>query len=708
MRLLIIAIFLFAHALLPAQEQQENVQTPDPSLLKPTWWEIFVDKKSVVEQRSDNLITNLSSIPDDLAADKSEEAQNLIDQIKVNLQAWLNIIDQPLPLPKPATTLKESYTIDQLREVYNRNQKLKVDLDSKREELKSLEQQLKTTQERLDLARQGYQSAADRSQEKILFGLKILKFRPAVEVGKKKIRLLEKSIQIENDLLRESRVEIDTAKKRLVSESPETSLYARQLDSSKLVWDDAKKERQKQELIYAEQYAEEADEQSETNNNILTINLTDASIIEMRSRVDYIKEEILFQLSSLLVKPDEVQIRKLDISIKDWRGQLRSFDIRLEEWRTQIERILQRASQVLTLGEQEVPLNRTQLDQVVKSAQNTLLEIHKLHGDVNETTFLLTTLEEKSVGFRGQGAQWIKVIIDFVSGAWETAGDKLSKTLFYIGTHPVSLMTIVEFILIMIITWWFSRLVTGTINTFSKRRKGIRKALIYRLNRLIHYFILCIGGIVGLSWIGFDFSNLVLIAGALGVGIGFGLQNIFNNFISGIIILFQSHLKVGDYIELDTGLRGEIREINVRSTVVTTNDGVEVIIPNSEMVSNRIVNWTLRDPYRRVHVPFSVAYGSDLEEVTKIVVAEAKKVQSTLQRIGVREPQVFLIKLGDNGIEMELRVWVDEKWTRRNRNTRSQYLFAIERVLRENGFEIPFPQRDIHVKKDSLPIEPDK
>ena len=208
-----------------------------------------------------------------------------------------------------------------------------------------------------------------------------------------------------------------------------------------------------------------------------------------------------------------------------------------------------------------------------------------------------------------------------------------------------------------------------------------------------------------MSWIGFDFSSLVLIAGALGVGLGFGMQNIFNNFISGIIILFQSHLKVGDYIELDptdadTGLRGEIREINVRSTVVATNDGTEVIVPNSEMVSNRIVNWTLRDPYRRIHIPFSIAYGTDIEKVTQIVVEAAKKVPSTLKRIGVREPQIFMMSLSDHGIEMELVVWLDEKWTRRNRNTRSQYLFAIEKTFRENGIKIPPQRRDIRLREE--------
>src|SRR5690606_10743863 len=120
---------------------------------------------------------------------------------------------------------------------------------------------------------------------------------------------------------------------------------------------------------------------------------------------------------------------------------------------------------------------------------------------------------------RGESEQWFKVFADFVSTLWQTASNQLSKTLFYIGSHPVSVMTMIEFVMIMVATWWLSRVVTGTINTFSKRRKGIRKALIYRLTRLIHYFLLIIGGLIGLSWIGFDFSSFILIAGALGVGL---------------------------------------------------------------------------------------------------------------------------------------------------------------------------------------------
>src|SRR5690606_9974763 len=153
---------------------------------------------------------------------------------------------------------------------------------------------------------------------------------------------------------------------------------------------------------------------------------------------------------------------------------------------------------------------------------------------------------------------------------------------------------------------------------------------------------------------------------------------------SGIIILFQNQLKVGDFVEIDTGLRGEIREINFRSTVITTNDGIDVLVPNSELISNRIVNWTMRDPYRRVHIPFRVAYGSDIDEVARVVIEASKKVPGTLQKIGVPEPKVDLSKFGENALEMELVVWVNEKWTRRDRNTKSQYLWAIEKALSKN------------------------
>ena len=258
-------------------------------------------------------------------------------------------------------------------------------------------------------------------------------------------------------------------------------------------------------------------------------------------------------------------------------------------------------------------------------------------------------------------------------------------------------MNLLRFFLIFIITFWVARIVVRTLKTITRRRKGIRKAVLYRINRLVYYLILFVGLFIGLWSLGFEFGNLILVGGFLGIVLGFGLQSIFNNFISGIIILFQSQLKIGDYIELESGLRGEIREINVRSTIITTNDGIDVLIPNSEIVTTRVINWTLREPYRRVHVPFSVAYGTDVDLVNRVVFEEAKKVPITLLKVGVPEPIVYLTKFGDSALAFELVVWVNERATRRVHHTQSAYLWAILKAFKKHDIKIPFPQRDLHL-----------
>ncbi|MFQ5730086.1 MAG: mechanosensitive ion channel family protein, partial [Waddliaceae bacterium] len=391
----------------------------------------------------------------------------------------------------------------------------------------------------------------------------------------------------------------------------------------------------------------------------------------------------------------------LNQSIKTWNTQLANFTQSLQEWFEQSGRIVQRSAELISLGDQEkekpiYPRSEI-LQKNIELGQKNLLIIQGLGKEIDESLFLLGVVNEKSAALQGKGVQWLRIAGNFFYDALAGIKEKLGKTLFYIRNQPVTILSLFQFFLIVFVSWWISKILTRTINKIVRRRKGVRKAVIYRLNRLLHYVILVVGLLIALTMIGFDFSNLIIIAGALGVGLGFGLQSIFNNFISGIIILFQSHIKVGDYVELDNGIRGEIREINVRSTVISTNDGIEVLVPNSEMLSNRIINWTLRDPYRRVHVPFSVAYGSDIDEVARVIIEATNKVPSTLQKIGVPEPRVFLSKFGDNSLEMELVVWVNEKWTRRSNKTLSHYLWAIEKALRKHGFVIPFPQRDLHI-----------
>jgi len=178
------------------------------------------------------------------------------------------------------------------------------------------------------------------------------------------------------------------------------------------------------------------------------------------------------------------------------------------------------------------------------------------------------------------------------------------------------------------------------------------------------------------------------------------LQAIVSNFVSGLILLFEGTLRVGDYIELDSGLCGVVKEINTRATIVNTNDSVDVVVPNSELVTTKLTNWTLRETVARIRIPFGVAYGSDKELVRKLALEAAKEVDFALINMPGREPQVRLTSFGDSALEFDALIWVSRQGVRRPLRIRASFLWAMETLLRENDVEIPFPQRDIHLRND--------
>jgi len=249
----------------------------------------------------------------------------------------------------------------------------------------------------------------------------------------------------------------------------------------------------------------------------------------------------------------------------------------------------------------------------------------------------------------------------------------------------------------MAIAIGISRLATRLLQRFAARQTGTASAGYYTVGRLLHYVLISAGLLIGLSSIGLDFSQLALLAGALSIGIGFGLQSIVNNFVSGLIILFEQSLKVGDFVELDSGVRGTVREISVRSALISTADNIDIIVPNSEFVSGKVINLTLREPYHRIHVPFGVAYGSDKDQVRAVVLEAAGRIPFTHVEPH-RAPDVWLVGLGDNSLNFELVVWINPAAVKKPGSVMATYLWEIESVLRAHGIEIPFPQRDVHLK----------
>jgi len=274
----------------------------------------------------------------------------------------------------------------------------------------------------------------------------------------------------------------------------------------------------------------------------------------------------------------------------------------------------------------------------------------------------------------------------------------LATTLFHLGDTAVTSYGLLRVALIVALSALVSRLVRRALTRLTSQRFALHQATLYTLTRVLHYLIMVIGLMVALSSIGLNFSNLALVAGALSVGIGFGLQSIVNNFVSGLILLFERTVKVGDFIELDSGVTGIVKEINVRSTLINTNDNVDIIVPNGELIAGRVTNWTLRETIRRVHVPFGVAYGSDKELVKKAVLEAAAAVSHTLADEPHHEPQVWLVGFGDSSLDFELVVWVRSESVKRPGAVQAAYLWEIESAFRKYGIEIPFPQRDLHLR----------
>ena len=342
--------------------------------------------------------------------------------------------------------------------------------------------------------------------------------------------------------------------------------------------------------------------------------------------------------------------------------------------------------------------SRRLLDQRLGTAQETLTKVGELEAAVADLELLISVVDRAVAEYSGAFRSLLASISRAAKSGYRRVTGLADVTVFSVGETPVTGGDILRAVIILLVAMLLSRGVRAAIKRVGDSDFGGTQASLYTVGRLTHYTIIILAAFIALTTIGLDFSNLALVAGALSVGIGFGLQSIVNNFVSGLIILFEHSLRVGDYIELDTGLTGTVKAINVRSTLINTNDNIDIVVPNSEFVTTRLTNWTLGERTLRVRIPFGVAYGSDKELVKKAALEAAADVSYTLTNMKGREPDIWLVEFGDNSLNFLLLVWVNRQGARRPTRTKAAYLWALETKFREYGIQIPFPQRDLHLR----------
>jgi potassium efflux system protein len=283
----------------------------------------------------------------------------------------------------------------------------------------------------------------------------------------------------------------------------------------------------------------------------------------------------------------------------------------------------------------------------------------------------------------------------FIWGAYENMPRAIKGLLtlgFNLGSNRISVGLVIVSAGILYGSFLLSRIVQKLLMDQVLAKRRVEIGVKVSISRLVHYVLIFIGFLVALFALGFEFTKLTIILSALGVGIGFGLQSVVNNFVSGIILLFERPVRVGNYIEFD-GKWAEIKNIGLRATIVQTFDQADVIIPNADLVANQVINWTLTNRRVRLTIPVGVAYGSDIALVMETLRESAKDNSKVAE---APTPQVLYLNFGESALEFELRVWVldADNWL----VVSSELHQEIDRRFREAKIEIAFPQRDLHLR----------
>jgi len=256
-------------------------------------------------------------------------------------------------------------------------------------------------------------------------------------------------------------------------------------------------------------------------------------------------------------------------------------------------------------------------------------------------------------------------------------------------------------VLILLLGYFLANAFTFLLRKVVLPKLPLNRGVPYAISTIAYYVLLLLVALAALFATGVELNKFTVLTGALGVGLGFGLQNIVNNFVSGLILLFERPIHVGDTVEVG-GLVGIVKRIGARSSTILTFQGAEVIVPNSNLISNQVINWTLSSQWRRVDVLVGVAFGTDPERVIKLLVGVAESHPGVLRE---RPPMAFFLGFGDSTLRFELRFWSAEQdtWFQ----LQSDVTVAVAKALKEAGIEIPFPQRDLRLRSIEASVAED-
>ncbi len=700
----LIAIFSVIHPFKAYTDEKvsQSVTVPNPLELERDWWQYFDIKEDALAERIDalrsHLDTQLSVLKDEQHTDILEQKNETLFTLRL-LQKKVNAV---APVEAPRNQFLKEYTFPEFLDVKQRLIQTQNEIAHLSSKIDSEKPRVARTQAQLDREILRYHTLSPSSHERLLTGLKIMQNRAELALHSAELERLTRSLSRTTKELSLLKDEIKYSRDHLTLEglSRNTLVDAGKQSSRQL---DAAQSKLKR-LERTQLHVESEELKSELLCCIDKYRFLTQSIDVENIGIQNLLNDIKLSLYDFVDPSVDVSTETVKSQLTEWRRALSGAREARSRWQQELDTEHSKVSKIIT--QQLVESDNDTLPQ-----QGLVTSIHleldrsfalldRLDVHIAHTELLVDALENRLLEERTLSETWQFKLESTLANTWNEIKERTSVTLFYIHQHPVTLSVLLHALSIIVGSLFLSKYIRHLLSQRLHLDRRFTSATQFIILRLTHYGIIIISIVVALNVIGLDLTNLAIVAGALGVGIGFGLQSMVNNVLSGLILLLNRYLKVGDVIEMQGGVFAKIKAINLQYTHIATFDGADLILPNAQLSNSGITNWTMQNTFRRYKVGFGVAYGTDKEKLRDVILEGVKKQSYVLcDNPRYPDPQVWLVGFGDSSVKFELVAWVNLSAHFPHGIASTSLLWEIDSILKENGIVVPFPQRDLYIKQ---------
>lgn len=680
---------------------KQELVVANPLSLSKSWWESYDQPLDQLRDQVAKTKVELDNLKSTLTAEEHKSILQEIDHLAFNFDHYLKQKERETHKEPPQLLLLKEYTIEDLAAVNKSYQSSIMKLSHLKTKVESDKKKLGRIKSKLDNQVIAYQKAPASSILRLEVGVKIMSLRLQQAVMEKELELSKSKVQFLEQETKHLEEELSFAQKNIVLTDSFQDELRQKIDESYIAYEDSL-----QQLDSARERAF-YEEQNNFDDELLCC-LWDYKVLKKTVKAELSKvqlkiNELQLMLFDQISESEKSSLSEVQKEMKPYYEEIAEAEANITQWEAVLKQEQTHISKQvdITINEDLAgkELIKDQIVDISMEINQVQANIEKMKLLINQLRFLLNEITTSMIKHKSFHETWYLMIEKQVQSTYEWMTGILNFSVFKLQHQPITVSNIVGAILIVVGAMLFALIHKRYVYTNKSVFRNLNRSTKYIVTRCVNYTCFILGILIALSYIGFDFTNFVIIAGALGVGIGFGLQTVVNNIFSGFLLLFQRNIKVGDIVELESKWIGRVCEINLQNTRIHSFEGIDLIVPNNQLTSQTLNNWTLNDNVRRFRVPFHVDLGVDKEKVKEIVLEVTENIHAVKKKDARYDnPQLWIKNFGEYGIEFELVVWVDLTIPMPRGIASATLLWEVETALESHGISISYPRRNLFVQ----------